>query len=423
MLTTKISLFFCGLAIVSLVFSPFLLTISMIGLMLLGLVEIDQKNTKKFQLNKKLWTELKDWKKNIAFLSISFYFFVVLFGIWQVEGDYTYLLERLRIKLPFLALPIAFLGLPRFNDRQVNGLLYFLLIFITLTGIGICINYLLNYDLINDMLSRGKPMPTPRNHIRYSLLVGISIIGGSYLIKKQYYFKNSKERYLICILTTLLFLYIHILSVKSGILCVYLALGILCLRYVYLSKKYLFGFLLITGLISLPVIAFMTIPSFQHKLTYMHYDLKKYFAGEGEQYSDAGRLTSLKVGWELFENAPIFGVGPGNIKKEVRRIYQQKYPDYVKPILPHDQFLFVLAGNGFFGFFFFLLAVFVPLFHHKNYQHFFFLGLYIIFLMALILEHTLENAEGVGIFSFFILLFLNHLKESSPSFVKKRPIA
>ncbi len=411
----KITLFFCGLAIVSLVFSPFLLTVSMIALLLLGLVEEVEgdKAGKRFRANKGLLPKLKDWKKNAAFLVIFFYFLIVLFGVWQVEGDYTYLLERLRIKLPFIALPIAFLGLPRFSDRQIKGILYFLLIFITLTGIGISINYLMNYELINQMLSQGKPMPTPRNHIRYSLLVGVSIIGGIYLIREKYFFKTPKERYLIIALTIFLFLYIHILSVKSGILCLYLALGILCLQYIFLSKKYLFGLIIMTGLISLPIVAFMTIPSFHQKLTYMHYDLKKYFDGEGEQYSDSGRLTSLKVGWELFVHAPVFGVGPGNIKKEVHRVYQDKYPDYVKPILPHDQFLFVLAGSGLFGFFFLLLAVFLPLFYNKAYQHFFFLGLYTIFLMALILEHTLENAEGVGIFSFFILLLLNHLKKRS----------
>lgn len=426
MIKDKIVLFFCGLIIVSLVFSPFLLTISMIGLLILGLVEEvkkDEKGLQKFSFNKTLWAKLTDWKNNAAFLVISFYFFIVLFGIWQVEGDYTYLLERLRIKLPFIALPIAFLGLPRFSDRQIKGLLYFLLVFITLTGIGICINYFLNYELINKMLSQGKPMPTPRNHIRYSLLVGVSIIGGIYLIKEQYFYKKPKERYLIIGLTIFLFLYIHILSVKSGILCLYIALGILCLQYIYLSKKYLFGFIMIAGLVSLPVVAFMTIPSFQQKMSYMHFDLKKYLAGEGEQYSDSGRLTSLKVGWELFVNAPVFGVGTGNIKKEVHLIYQKKYPDYVKPILPHDQFLFVLAGSGLFGFFFLLLAVFVPLFYGKAHQHFFFLGLYTIFLMALILEHTLENAEGVGIFSFFILLILNHLQKKDSNFVKKRPIA
>ena len=388
----------------------------MIALLVLGFVEEigpEINDTKKYRFNKGLGIKLTDWKRNASFLVVFFYFLIVLFGIWQVEGDYTYLLERLRIKLPFIALPIAFLGLAHFSDRQIKGLLYFLLVFISLTGMGICINYLFNYESINEMLSRGKPMPTPRNHIRYSLLVGVTIIGGLYLIKEQYFYKKTKERYFLIGLTIFLFLFIHILSVKSGILCLYVALVILCLQYIFLSKKYLFGLAIMVGLLSLPIIAYKTVPSFNQKLNYMNYDLKKYLAGEGEEYADSGRITSLKVGWELFVKAPIFGVGAGNLKKEVHLIYHKKYPDYVQPILPHNQFLFVLAGSGLFGLFFFTIAVFLPLFYSKNYRHFFFLGLYSIFIMALILEHTIENAEGVGIFSFFILLFLNHLHKKS----------
>jgi len=397
----------------------------MIALLILGFVkeiETEEEDIKKYKFNKHLGTKLLNWKEYLAYLVFFFYFLIVLFGVWQVEGDYTYLLERLRIKLPFVALPIAFLGLSHFSDREVKGLLYFLLLFISMTGIGISINYLLNFELINEMLSRGKPMPTPRNHIRFSLLVGVTIIGGLYLIKEHYFYKKSIERYLIIFLTIFLFLFIHVLSVKSGILCLYVALGILCLQYILLSKKYILGLTIMVGLISLPIVAFKTIPSFQQKLNYMQYDLNKYLSGEGGQYSDSGRITSLKVGWELFVNAPVFGVGSGNIKKEVTHIYQKKYSNYVKPIQPHNQFLFVLAGSGLFGLFFFMIAVFLPLFYSKNYQHFFFLGLYSIFIIALILEHTIENAEGVGIFSFFILLFLNHLHKKTSYFTAKRQI-
>ena len=161
----------------------------MIALLVLGFVEETEENEKtKYRFNKHIGTKLANWKGNAAFLVIFFYFLIVFFGIWQVEGDFTYLLERLRIKLPFIALPIAFLGLPRFSEREIKGLLYFLLLFISVTGIGICVNYLLNFELINEMLSRGKPMPTPRNHIRFSLLVGVTIIGGLYLINEQYFY-------------------------------------------------------------------------------------------------------------------------------------------------------------------------------------------------------------------------------------------
>lgn len=138
----------------------------------------------------------------------------------------------------------------------------------------------------------------------------------------------------------------------------------------------------------------------------MHYDFLRYMSNTGEQYSDAGRLTSLKVGYEIVLKNPIFGVGAGNLKKEVNEIYAQRFPNYVKPIMPHNQFLFVLAGNGLFGLSLFLIAFFLPLFYHRTYRNTFFLGFYSIFFVAFAIEHTIENAIGVGTFIFFLLLFL-----------------
>jgi len=411
----NIALFFCGLLMVALIFSPFLLSISMISLLILGLVDWETNNFKKtISFNNLLVTRVKQYKNSASFLIITLYLFIVFFSAWQTEGDWTYWMERMRIKLPFLALPIAFLGLPRFDDRAVKGLLYFLLIFMTIISIGVGINYGLHFDEINNLISRGKPMPVPRNHIRFSILMSVAIIGGIYLISTQYFYKNIVEKSLIKGITIFLFLFIHILSVKTGIVCLYVALGVLSLRYIYTSQKYLIGLSVIIGLLSIPMIAFFTIPSFQQKINYAHYDLTQYLAGNGEKYADSGRITSLKVGWEIFSESPIFGTGSGNLKREVIKKYKKKYPGYEESLLPHNQFLYVLAGMGIFGFALFLLALFFPLFYKKPYRNSFFMGYYWIFITAFILEHTIENAVGVGTFTFFLLLFLNHLQKSLP---------
>ena len=395
---------------VSLLFSPFLLTVSMLGLLLLGILNWDYNNIKQtIGFNKKLPTLLLQYKSYYSILIFSFYFLIVLLSAWQTEGTWQPWLERIRIKLPFIALPIAFLGLPRFGDREVKGLLYFLLLFLTAVGIGVSINYGLNFEEINNQISRGKPMPVPRNHIRFSILVSVGIIGGIHLIYQQYFHKNKIEKAVIKAMTIFLFLFIHVLSVKTGILCLYTALGVLCLRYIYSSRKYLMGVLLIIGMISIPVISYLAIPSFKQKMRYMHYDLTQYAAGNGEIYADAGRLTSLKVGWEIFKSSPIFGVGAGNLRAVVNQKYKQNHPEYVEPLTPHSQFIYVLAGMGLFGFSFFMVALFFPLFYKKAYKNTFFLGAYCIFITAFVVEHTIENAVGVGTFTFFLLLLLNHL--------------
>lgn len=401
-------LFFCALLLCALIFSPFLLTVSMIGLLLVAFINTEVKDgTTSWSFNTAPFLKLKEYKKYLPFLVIPLYFLIVLFSFWQNTGASDYFVERLRIKLPFLILPFVFLGLPPFSKKEINGLLYFLLILLVLTCIGIGVNYLLNFEAINDMLSRGKPMPTPRNHIRFSLLTATGIIGGIYLISQKYFWKYNWERYLISACTLFLILFIHILSVKSGLLCLYFALGILALRYIFKSGNIFIGIGLIAGILLIPFIAYKTIPSLKSKIDYTLWDLGKYREGAGGGYGDAGRITSLKVGVELFQTNPVFGVGVGNIRSKVDQIYAEKYPDYTQPIMPHSQFLYVLAAMGIVGLLLFLIAFFVPLFYNRAYHDLFFLGFYMIFLMAFLLEHTIENQLGVASFSFFLLLFLN----------------
>lgn len=395
---------------VSLIFSPFLLTISMLALLLLGVINWEAGKFKQtIGFNKKLIFRFFQFNYSASFLVVSLYFFIVVFSCWQTDGSWQFWLERIRIKLPFLAMPIAFLGLPRFDKKMVNGILYFLLIFMTIAGIAVGINYGLNFDEINNQISRGKPMPVFRNHIRFSILMSVAIIGGIHLIIDEYFYKKKQESSLIKSMTIFLFLFIHVLSVKTGIVCLYVALGLLSLRYIYLSRSYLAGSLLIIGLLNIPVVAFLTVKSFEQKIRYMHHDLTQYVKGEGGIYSDAGRLTSLKVGKEIFIAAPLFGAGAGNLRAIVHQQYDQHYPEYVEPLMPHNQFLYVLAGTGLFGFSIFIFALFFTLFHKKIYQNHFLFGFYCLIITAFMLEHTIENAVGVATFTFFLCLMLNHL--------------
>lgn len=384
----------------------------MIGLLLLSLVRFpEESGVSKYSFNTKAFQCIADYRNHLPFIVVPLFFGIVLFSFWQTTGDAHYFLERLRIKLPFLILPFAFLGLPKFTSEKVNHVLFFLLIFMSLNSIGVGINYLLHFDDIQFGLSRGHAMPTPRNHIRYSLLTALSIIGGLHLILHKYCYTKKAIQYAIIGMTVFVFIFIHILSVKSGIVCLYFSLGTLLLRYIYTSRKYLLGSGLLLALLLLPVIAYQSIPSLKQKVGYMVYDLLQYQKGEGGIYADAGRITSLKAGLEMFREHPVFGVGAGNFRREVNELYAEKYPDYVQAIMPHNQFLFVLAGTGLFGFGFFLIAFFLPFFHRRAYDHFFFSGFYMLFLMAFILEHTIENAAGVGTFSFFLVLCLGIRKK------------
>lgn len=402
--------FFCCLLMASMIYSPYLLSVSMFMLSILCLVEIRfEERGVAIGPDRAALARLRRFWHYPAFWSLTLFFAVVLFSFWQTY-DYGYWLARLRIKAPFLGLPLVFLALPRFTERQVHGMLYVLLLILFLTSVGIGVHYGLNYEAINLGIKEGRPIPTPRNHIRFSLLLAYGILCGGYLYSRRFRWRYAWEPGLILGVTVFLFLFIHFLSVRTGLAALYVGILLLLARYVYASRKYLTAATIAAGLILAPVIGYQVIPSFKAKVDYMRWDWKMYREGRGADYADSGRLTSLKVGYGLFKENPLFGVGAGNLRAETERIFKAEYPDFKEPLVPHNQFLFVLAGTGLAGLALFLLAFFFPLFYHRNYRRPLLLSFYGIAFTAFMLEHTIENAVGVAFFCFFVLLWLNRLR-------------
>ena len=179
--------------------------------------------------------------------------------------------------------------------------------------------------------------------------------------------------------------------------------------YIFQTKKYWLGLAVGLGLAALPVLAWFAIPSFQTKIRYAVYDRYMYNKGKGGLYADSGRIVSLNVGWDIFKANPVLGVGAGNLDREVKKGFAEKYPEYVEPLMPHNQFLFVMAGTGVIGLLIFLYAVFLPFFFQKNFSYPPLLCFYAIFLFTFMIEHTIENAIGVGTFVFFLVLMLSML--------------
>lgn len=400
--------FFCALIITSIVFSPFLLSVGMIGLFLSSFLEIKWGNKLNVRINKDALAVLKQFKLQPYFWIIMLPFFLVLFDFWRVE-DYDFWLTRLRIKAPFLLLPMAFLVFPRLSIRQLNGILYFLIVLLFIACLGIGVNFYLHQEEIINLINQGQPMPTPRNHIRFSLLLAMGVISGGYLYFKGHVWKYEIERKIILFITIFLYLFIHFLSVRTGILVLYSTFLALSIGYMFSSKRYILVSLLLLSILFLPLIAYHTFPSLKAKIEYMKWDWKMYKKGKGEIYSDSGRIISLKVGGEIIKKHPLFGVGTGNLRLEVHTIFDKKYPHFKTILMPHNQFIYILASLGLIGGGIFTFAIFFPLFYKKNYQHPLMLSFYVTVFVAFMLEHTIENSIGVAYFLFFQLLFLNHL--------------
>jgi O-antigen ligase len=396
--------------LVSMVLSAeFVLSVAMIALVLLAVFQLKIDGPKvSLTCRDALLEHLRTWRSYKAWLFVSIPFLLVLVSaLWSEDGSYT--LERLRIKLPFLVLPFAFACMPAIRKREIFTILYFLLVMMAIISLYVLINFFVNFDTIMGDLGKGGHLPTPSNHIRFSLTLALTIIGGLALWMEKFYIRRHFERYIIGGLTLFLFIFIHVLSVRSGILALYLALLVLAFHYIFTKKRYLAGLAGALVLITLPFIAYYSIPSFKLKADYARWDYLQFRQGIGGNYPDSERLASVQVGLKIGNAHPVAGVGAGDLMQAVKKEYETNLAGRYYFRMPHNQLVTVYAGTGLLGLIIFLTGFFVPLFYQKNYQQPLFLALHAIIFMSFLVENTIENNFGVSLYLFFLLIGLNFL--------------
>lgn len=396
--------------VVALVLSPFFLSVGMFLMAGVSLTDWKVENEKtRFFVDRSAVDRLRHWRKHPALISYTGLFLVVLLSVWgMAEPDYW--LDRLRIKLPFLLLPFLFIALPPMREKEVRGHLYFLLSFMFATTVLVLINYGLHFDEIQLSIKRGQSIPVPRNHIRYSLVVALAVLGGCYLTAVRHRVFQSVDRWLIPTLTGLLFVMLHILAVRTGLLALYAALFVLGLGYAISKRNYLVLGLTLAGVFLAPILAYNFLPSIRTKINYVRYDYWKSQRGEGGDYADAGRIASLEIGYQLWREQPMLGTGAGGLRQAVVTQFEERYADRAHPLMPHNQYLYVAASTGLLGLAIFLFSFFFPLFYRRHYRYPPLLGFYVMLALVFMIEHTIENSLGAGYAALFLLLFLSRLQ-------------
>jgi len=462
----QLSLFFYAVIITALIYSPFLLSVGMIGLAVIFTFQLDWTKAGWLRFNPKFFYYFTQFFRSKTHLIITLFFWIVFVSGFMTE-DWGYWSNRLLMKLPFLVLPIIFCGLPKLSQRDYYGLLYFLVFALTVTCIGIGINYAMHFEEINTLMHQGRPMPTPRNHIRFSLILALGTIAAFFLYQIRFYFKYRWESKILLATTVFLFLMIHLLSVRSGLAALYLAIFVLAFRYVWLTGRYGVGLAVGAGLLLIPITAYYAIPSFQAKVAYVRYEFWIRENNLSGNYSDLWRLISLRMGIEIGNEHPIVGVGAGNLRQEVIDRYTAQYPEMKQIRMPHNQLISVYAGTGLVGLSVFLFAFFYPLMswevgsgkyrvksaksevRSRKYEvenrkisaenqtnaippdastsklttydlqtynlltsqdkaFNLFLAFHVIVFASFMVENTIENSIGVGFYAFFLLLGLQH---------------
>jgi O-antigen ligase len=198
---------------------------------------------------------------------------------------------------------------------------------------------------------------------------------------------------------------VHVLAVRTGMLALYGGLLAWGLAAAWHAKRYVWAIGTVALLALAPVAAYQLLPSVRAKVGLMLWNLERYRAGEIGQYSDTQRWASYEVGLAIGNRAPWLGCGIGDLDAEVDAEYARRFPD-VKPMLPHNQWLFFFAACGVVGLLFALTAFFSPLFWEKKYQDPLFAGFFLLTTVSFMTETAIETAVGVGLTAFFLSLLM-----------------
>lgn len=281
----------------------------------------------------------------IAFLLL---FIVYLFGTFWKTDNIIYSFQATISKISLLGVVLIYPIKIISNEKKkfLFGLLLFILITISFYTIFL---YLADKNYWNDLYSKGQVLPTFMHHVKFSLLIVLSINILTYINIFNNKLKNIIILYLI--------IYLHILAVKSGLLILYISVLIYIIQKIYYKK---YQYLII---ILLPIFGYIFSPNLQNKINYLKYDIQQLHQENVLDYSDARRIISYQIAWKIYRENKLFGVGLTNIKKATEEKYKAiyNYFDASKMMYVHNTYLHILASTGITGYFLFFLSLIIIL--------------------------------------------------------------
>lgn len=352
------------------------------------------------------------FRQHPALLALTAVFFIYLFTAFYAQNTH-YLAGRLKMKLPFLILPFSILAIPRFSKAVYFRLLYFLLIM----AVGVCIHslilYLLDFENITNLYREGRVMPTPVQHIRFSLIIAFSVAVGWYLYQEHFFVKWKWEHGVILGMTIFLIVYLHLLAVRSGLLALYGVLFFLALRHVVAKRRYAQVLVVVSALIGLFWLSLQVFPTLENKINYTIWNIRQFQAGENlETMSDSYRLGSISAGLAVGRAHPLLGVSMGDIQDETERYLAYRYPALTGlELIPQNQYVFVFAGAGLVGLILFILATTYPAFYRQANRDMLLAALHIIVFLSFLVEPTIELQLGTAFYILFVLMGIRYLDE------------
>jgi O-antigen ligase len=301
-------------------------------------------------------------------------------------------------KLLLLCLPLGF------SIKSINKFAFIKSIAVLL-NIAICITiirsvYLYVIDISSGTEEYMLDTTLYNDHIRFSFLISTTVLLNLFLLYEKKAFLNIAVKSGLIIASILGFLYLHLLSARTGLLAEYIALSIFFIVKAW-SKNKLLSIGVIIGMCCIPIIATKVSPRLNEKVSFMIHEMttvKDQDESVQYNYTDNNRILSYEAAWNSIKSNPVVGVGSGDLRNEMRKQYKELFPGIPEDgslEVPHMQILSTSLAIGIpIGVLSILGIIFAPFCQMKRWKLYLFIHT-ILMLLFFSIDANLEIQFGL----------------------------
>jgi len=327
----------------------------------------------------------------------------------------------LQLRIPLILFPLS-IGLMQMTKERRDRILLGIAVIVSVSCLASLVFAISQYWQKNDgawLYNDALSYLIGQQSIYTSLLVNISI----YIFAYHLLYSHLSQGYKLLLGPGIVFLFIisYLLASRNMMLILYTSTILFSFFFVLKKRKYLEGAALLMSMLIAGFLVFKFFPKTINRfkeLAFTQFNFQSqakesHYADTltPDQWNGANfRLAAWQCGWQLFKEHPLTGVGLGDKKDELFKIYEQKQFHFA--ILTgknvHNNYLDILFSMGVAGFLLFLSGwILLPFVQVIRTHDGLALIILITFTLAMLTENYFDRSIGAMLFGFFITFLLS----------------
>jgi len=349
-------------------------------------------------------------------LLIIILYLLYVIGVFY-SSDIKEALFDLEVKLPIIIFPILFLFLPRNFISKKNIWLYCSAI---IAGLVINIFYCFYYGILN-AINNSLPLIPEISYTKLSLsfhpsylslFASIALIFVYKIPFKNLFNFNTRTNFIVkFLLYFIITIFLLMLKSRSGFIAMTISyIWIICNTFFVEKRK-------LVSIFTLIIITFFYILVFNSgQFSGRYYNaIENMSESNTTSTYNASSMSQRKFIYsnsiDLILEKPFFGVGTGDVKLTLNKLYSNEQVDFKSYLNAHCQFIQTTIALGAVGFIVLLIIFLFPIIEMYKQKEYFLVTIFVLIGVSFLFESMLERQMGTFFFGLIYVLTSSFLKK------------